>query len=84
MLASHPYYSYSYKQHLYHQTDFKYNVAKSHVKDNQRVNILLLQMMEKNFEGFQRLFGKFINETGPSVHWDKIERLPKDAVSRDR
>ena len=41
-------------------------------------------MMEKNFEGFQRLFGKFINETGPSVHWDKIERLPKDAVSGDR
>ena len=38
-------------------------------------------MMEKNIEGFQRLFSKFINETGPSVHWDKIERLPKDAVS---
>ena len=36
--------------------------------------------MEKNFDGFQRLFSKFINETGPSVHWDKIERLPKDAV----
>lgn len=39
------------------------------------------QLLEKDFEGFQRLFGKFINETGPSVHWDKIERLPKDAIS---
>jgi len=38
------------------------------------------EIMEKNFEGFQRLFSKFINETGPSVHWDKIERLPKDAI----
>jgi len=38
------------------------------------------EFMEKNFDGFQRLFSKFINETGPSVHWDKIERLPKDAI----
>jgi len=38
------------------------------------------ELIEKNFDGFQRLFSKFINETGPSVHWEKIERLPKDAI----
>jgi UTP--glucose-1-phosphate uridylyltransferase len=43
-------------------------------------NLAEKELMEKNFEGFQRLFSKFINETGPSVHWDKIERLPKDAI----
>jgi len=43
-------------------------------------NMAEKEMMEKNIEGFQRLFSKFINETGPSVHWDKIERLPKDAI----
>jgi UTP--glucose-1-phosphate uridylyltransferase len=38
-------------------------------------------VVEKDFEGFKRLFGKFVNETGPSVNWDKIERLPEGAVS---
>ena len=37
-------------------------------------------MVQRDFEGFQRLFSKFINVTGPSVIWDKIERLPKDAI----
>ena len=39
------------------------------------------QVVEQDFDGFKRLFGKFINSTGPSVHWDKIEKLPEDAVS---
>ena len=38
------------------------------------------QVVEQDFDGFKTLFGKFINSTGPSVHWDKIEKLPKDAV----
>ena len=38
-------------------------------------------MIERDFDGFQRLFSKFINETGPSVHWDKIDRLPEGAVN---
>ena len=36
----------------------------------------------QNFDGFKRLYGKFITSTGPSVRWDKIEKLPPDAVSR--
>merc|ERR1719427_2327310 len=38
------------------------------------------QVVEKNFDGFKKLFGKFINETGPSVVWDRIEKLPTDAI----
>ena len=36
--------------------------------------------LQKEFDGFRRLFNKFIHETGPSVHWDRIEKLPHDAV----
>ena len=39
--------------------------------------------LQQEFEGFRSLFNKFIHETGPSVHWDRIEKLPHDAVSVD-
>merc|ERR1719385_176509 len=39
------------------------------------------QLVGQDFDGFKSLFGKFINETGPSVHWEKIEKLPKDAIA---
>lgn len=29
---------------------------------------------------FASLFGRFLQEEGPSVEWDKIEKLPADAV----
>ncbi|XP_042886669.1 UTP--glucose-1-phosphate uridylyltransferase-like [Penaeus japonicus] len=35
---------------------------------------------EKDFEGFEKLFGRFINESGPSVEWSKIEKLPEGSV----
>ena len=38
-------------------------------------------MIDREFDGFKKLFGKFINEKGPSVFWDQIERLPPNAVS---
>ena len=38
------------------------------------------QVVEQDFDGFKKLFGKFVNETGPSVHWDRIEKLSPDAV----
>ena len=41
------------------------------------------QTVDREFDGFKKLFGKFINEKGPSVIWDKIERLHQDAVSSD-
>ena len=38
------------------------------------------ELLEKEFDGFKKLFGKFIDESGPSVVWDNIEKLPVDAV----
>lgn len=29
---------------------------------------------------FKTLFGRFLQEEGPSVEWDKIQKLPNDAV----
>lgn len=60
--------------------DAQISLAQEMEKLARTSNMAEKEMMEKNFEGFQRLFSKFINETGPSVHWDKIERLPKDAI----
>merc|ERR1719445_297298 len=36
--------------------------------------------VEQDFDGFKKLFGKFVTESGPSVHWDRIEKLPQDAI----
>ncbi|XP_072030967.1 UTP--glucose-1-phosphate uridylyltransferase-like isoform X1 [Amphiura filiformis] len=36
--------------------------------------------LSKNFEGFQDLFKRFLQETGPSVEWANIQPLPKDAI----
>jgi len=38
------------------------------------------QVVEQDFDGFKKLFGKFVTESGPSVHWDRIEKLPQDAI----
>merc|ERR1719228_16004 len=38
------------------------------------------QKVEQDFDGFKKLFGKFVNETGPSVHWERIEKLPANAI----
>ena len=38
------------------------------------------ELLDKEFDGFKKLFGKFIDESGPSVVWDNIEKLPEDAV----
>merc|ERR1711936_430367 len=37
--------------------------------------------VEQNLDGFKRLFGKFITSSGPSVQWDKIEKLPPNAIT---
>lgn len=36
--------------------------------------------IKKQFDGFTKLFTRFLDETGPSVLWNKIEKLPEDAV----
>jgi len=39
-------------------------------------------MKVKEFDGFKRLFSRFLEETGPSIQWDKISLLKDHAVPR--
>lgn len=39
-------------------------------------------LAKSQFTAFSRLFQRFLEESGPSVDWDKIEKLPTDAVSK--
>jgi UTP--glucose-1-phosphate uridylyltransferase len=43
-------------------------------------NTIERQQSEHEFKGFQQLFMKYLQGVGPSVQWEKIEPLPKDAV----
>lgn len=36
--------------------------------------------MQKEFDSFSNLFGRFLNEEGPAVEWNRIEKLPTNAV----
>lgn len=37
-------------------------------------------MVRKEFDGFEQLFSRFLQETGPSVDWERIKLLPEGAV----
>ena len=36
--------------------------------------------IEQQNEGFKKLFERFLEEGGPSLNWDQIQKLPDDAV----
>ncbi|XP_018575661.1 UTP--glucose-1-phosphate uridylyltransferase isoform X2 [Anoplophora glabripennis] len=38
------------------------------------------EQARKEFDDFSKLFKRFLDETGPSVSWDKIEKLPPGAI----
>ncbi|XP_073969935.1 UDP-glucose pyrophosphorylase isoform X4 [Rhodnius prolixus] len=38
------------------------------------------QGCKKELDGFARLFDRFLRDTGPSVVWEKIQKLPEGAV----
>lgn len=38
------------------------------------------ERVRTEFDGFTDLFKRFLEESGPSVDWDRIEKLPHDAV----
>ncbi|KAM8809363.1 UTP--glucose-1-phosphate uridylyltransferase-like isoform 1-T1 [Eudromia elegans] len=40
-----------------------------------------LEHTKKDLEGFKKLFHRFLQEKGPSVDWEKIQRPPEDSVS---
>lgn len=37
-------------------------------------------LIKKELDGFANLFNRFLQEEGPSVSWEKIEKLPQDAI----
>jgi len=39
-------------------------------------------LIGRQFAGFQHLFERFLQEEGPSLEWDHIQKLPQDAVSK--
>jgi len=41
-------------------------------------------IFSRQFAGFQHLFERFLQEEGPSLEWDHIQKLPEDAVSEIR
>jgi hypothetical protein len=42
--------------------------------DNQK------ESFEKQQDGFKKLFERFLEEGGPSLDWNQIQKLPNDAV----
>lgn len=40
--------------------------------------------VKKDLDGFAQLFHRFLQEEGPSVDWERIEKLPENAVSHTR
>lgn len=59
--------------------------AMSHMKDDVEKLISTVPPEEKdnakhNFNGFLHLYEKFLKQSGNTVDWNKIEKLPKDAV----
>lgn len=38
-------------------------------------------LAKSQFNVFVHLFQRFLKESGPSVNWNQIEKLPTDAVS---
>lgn len=36
--------------------------------------------IQRQFAGFTHLFKRFLQEEGPSLEWDRIQKLPDDAV----
>jgi UTP--glucose-1-phosphate uridylyltransferase len=40
--------------------------------------------VKKELDGFAQLFHRFLQEEGPSVDWERIEKLPENAVSHHR
>ncbi|RXG68578.1 UTP--glucose-1-phosphate uridylyltransferase [Armadillidium vulgare] len=43
-------------------------------------NSSVKEQIEKELEGFERLFGRFINESGSRIEWERIQKLPDGVV----
>ena len=43
----------------------------------------MFQEAKRNVKGFKELFARFLEETGPSVEWEKIKPPREGSVSHD-
>ncbi|XP_078735104.1 UTP--glucose-1-phosphate uridylyltransferase [Lampetra fluviatilis] len=39
-----------------------------------------LEAVQRDFNGFQKLFHRFLGEKGPSLNWEKIQRPPEGSI----
>lgn len=62
------------KQDAYNHLQKELNKLVDSAPENKRKH------MREEFNGFATLFTRFLEEQGPSVEWDRIEKLPSDAV----
>lgn len=58
---------------IVHRLLFMFSKA---IEDN-----VLFQISRKDFDGFKKLFHRFLQVKGPSVEWAKINRPPEESVS---
>lgn len=40
------------------------------------------EVATREMDGFERIFSRFINEAGPSVHWEQMQKLDDDMVTQ--
>uniref|UniRef100_A0A8C6WNS2 UTP--glucose-1-phosphate uridylyltransferase n=1 Tax=Neogobius melanostomus TaxID=47308 RepID=A0A8C6WNS2_9GOBI len=45
-----------------------------------RLDFVVLQISKKDFDGFKKLFHRFLQVKGPSIDWAKISRPPEDSI----
>lgn len=62
------------------KVDARANLAQELDKLLRTANASDREMIEQEFKGFQKLYQKFIQGTGPSVQWDLIEPPPQNTV----
>uniref|UniRef100_A0A8C6WNK3 UTP--glucose-1-phosphate uridylyltransferase n=1 Tax=Neogobius melanostomus TaxID=47308 RepID=A0A8C6WNK3_9GOBI len=44
------------------------------------LDFVVLQISKKDFDGFKKLFHRFLQVKGPSIDWAKISRPPEDSI----
>uniref|UniRef100_A0A8C6THG1 UTP--glucose-1-phosphate uridylyltransferase n=1 Tax=Neogobius melanostomus TaxID=47308 RepID=A0A8C6THG1_9GOBI len=45
-----------------------------------KLDFVVLQISKKDFDGFKKLFHRFLQVKGPSIDWAKISRPPEDSI----
>ena len=43
---------------------------------------MAFQLVKKEFDGFETLFRRYLQETETEIKWSKIEKLPDEAVNK--